>query len=229
MEIKHDKSYLHLYEDWKKAGFTNEVVGKICIQGNYQYEEYEIVKKIADYLESNYKMYQYIKNNGVKFGEEDLFFWTNERERMLYFDLTIKADTLDKHNFIVHSIVQYLEQNYSESQLYIRLQYTERKNWKSINKFLGNEFDIVNLPIDKLRPLYGYIYSSNQFTKENIDKLHRLSEEYIGQFEGKKVCWNNDIKGTIKKIGDTYGLFKPRATRTYYPLDLSKINSLVLI
>lgn len=225
MKIKHNKMYLSLWEDWKKAGFTNETITKICIEG-----ECETVKQIADYLENNYKMYQYVKNNGIKYGEEDLFFWTNCGETLTYFDITVKANTLVQHNEIVNSIIQYLEANYSNTQLYVDLQYHNLKDWNLINEYLSKDFDIDNLDVDKLRPLYGYLYSGHQLTKENESKLIQLSEDYLKQFENKKVILNDNIRGTIKRITeDSFGLFKPRATRTYYPIDLSKIKSLVLI
>lgn len=232
MEIKHDKSYLSENNVMVDAGFANDVVGKICFQGNFKLGEHALIKQIADYLENNFRMYQYIKDNGVKFKTEDLFFWTNDsRDKLLYFDVNVKADTLVRHNEIVDTITKYIENNYSNSEMYVRLQYTKRMDWNKINEFLKQDFNINNLPIELLQPLHNESkYCGNGFTEESINKLISLSNEYLNQFTDKKVLWNGEIKGTIRKFEESrYGLFKPRAKKTYYPIELGNIRSLATI
>lgn len=231
MQIKHDLSYLPESKVLLEAGFAHDVVKKICFQGHFKLNEGKFIKQIADHLEENYKMYQYVKDNGVKFKEEDLFFWTNDtREELLYFDVNVRADTLEKHNEIVQEIVKYIEDNYSNTEMYVRLQYSRRENWDAINEFLKQDFDLNNLPIEKLQPLYREIQYSNGFTKESVMKLRELSNSFLDQFTDKKVLLNGgELKGTIRKLGDHFGLFKPRARKTYYHINLGVIKSLTLI
>jgi len=230
MEIKHDQSYLSENNTLVEAGLANDMIWKICIQGNLKENEYKLIKQIADYLEENFRMYQYKKDNGVKFKTEDLYFWTNEeREKMLYFDVSVKADTPEKHNQIVNSIVKYLEENYSDSQIYVRLQYKRLVNWNKVNEYLKQDFDLNKMPVNVLQLLHNDSnYVGHGLTLESINKLNELSNAYLDQFVDKKVLWNGEIKGTVRKFEEgRYGLFKPRARKTYFPIELGKIKSLV--
>lgn len=232
MEIKHDQSYLSENNTLVDAGLANDMIWKICIQGNNKVNEQKLIKQIADYLEENFRMYQYKKDNGIKSQTEDLFFWTNgDREKMLYFDVSVKADTPEKHNQIVNSVIEYLKSNYTDSQIYVRLQYKRITNWNVVNEYLKQNFDLDNLPINVLQLLHNDSkYCGHGFTKESIDKLHELSNYYLDQFVDKKVLWNGQIKGTIRKFEEgRYGLFKPRARKTYHPIELGKIQSLVFV
>ena len=37
------------------------------------------------------------------------------------------------------------------------------------------------------------------------------------------------IKGTVKRVSNGYGIFKPRATKTYYPFDMKIIENISVI
>lgn len=229
MKIEHNLDYLPSNDILVEAALANDVIGKICLEGNFKHREQII--QIADYLENNFRMYQYKKDNGVKYKTEDLFFWTNcQREEMTYFDVTVNSETLEGHNEIVNTVVKYLEENYSDTEIYVSLQYTRRFDWNKINQFLKQDFDLNNLPVSVLQILHSESkYCGRKFTEQDIEKLNKLSTLYLDQFVGKKVIWNGQIKGTIRKLSDGFGLFKPRAKKSYYPLELGNIKSLSLI
>lgn len=226
MKIKEYKGYLTENNQLVKAGLSDNVVTKISFEGSFQANEQLIMKSIADYLEENYKMYQYKKDNGVKFGEHDLFFWTN-RDDLLYFDVNINAETLEKHNQIVNSIVNYIENNYSNTQINVTLNYTVRNDWNRINDYLKQDFGVNNLPIEVLQELHrGINYAGWDFTKESVQKLNELSNLYLDQFVDKRVFWNG-MKGTIKNFDENrYGFFKLRARKNYYTISLGNSDSL---
>lgn len=225
MEMKHDKSYLYLYKRMVDTGFTDEVVGKICVQGGVN--EQENITELLDILENNFRMYQYKKDNGVKYGTEDLFYW-GDRER--YFDVTVKANDLKNHNKIVADVLNIIENNFKNSDFYVRLQYDNRIDYEKINEYLKQDFDISNFQISTLGAFYENIPSNHgRYTKESTQKLYKLSNDFLDQYVDKKVIVNQTLKGTIHKLDDIFALFKPRATKTYYPLNIGVIQSIELV
>lgn len=231
MEFIHDKELIIENNPLINAGMADNVVRKICFQGNFSCNEQSIIKSIADYLEKNYRMYQYIKDNGIKFGTEDLFFWTNrEYEDLLYFDVVVKAESVGKHNHLVNSIVKYIEESYSNTKISVRLQYSSKLNWSRINEYLSNVYYISDIPFDILQTLYDRLYySDNELNAESVTKIRLLSEIYLEQFVNKRVVFNG-IQGTVRKVEENrYGFFKLRARKSYYNLELNNIQSLSIV
>jgi hypothetical protein len=170
-------------------------------------------------------MYQYKKDNGIKYGQEELFYWSDGSER--YFDVTLKDDNSSLHNEqIAKDIEQYVKDNYSDKNLHVRYQYTDRINWSSVNDYIKNfELDLNNIPFDELKAVSAYIYSyGKNYAEGNKEKLWDIEEKIFNHFNNKKVVYNG-ITGTLKQLkNESYGVFKPRATKTYYPISLSKIK-----
>lgn len=232
MKIKHDRSYLCLYDDIKSV-FTFECVGKICVEGyNNNKENHEkYIKDILDYLESNYKMYQYKKDNGIKYGEEDLFYWGNGES--LYFDVTLKDDNKKIVNErLVNEILRFLNDNYSNSNLYIRLQYTLKINWNFVHEYIAKNNDVNDYNIGVLYDFYHNHYDyRNYFTSDEVEKINNLTNAFIGQYNNKKVLLKNGTKGTIKYISslNKYGLFKPRVKNKFVPISSVDLQELEII
>lgn len=225
MEIIDDKSYLYLNKRMVNTGFTDEVVGKICVQGGC--DEQQAIDRLLDILENRFRMYQYKKNNGVLFDTEDLFYW-GDRKR--YFDVTVKANTLERHNKIVAEVLDIINCDFKNTQFYVRLQYDNRTDWDRINEYMQQDFDIDNLPLSILSAFYKDMqYDDRKYSMEATEKLHELSNLFLSKFIDKKVIVNGNIKGYVHKLSDTYALFKPRATKTYYPLNLGVIQSIKMI
>ena len=228
LSIKHDKSYLR-NDILKELGYRNETINKICFQGNFKIPGSEqIIQQIKDYLENTYKMYQYKKDNGVKYGEHELFYWCIHNDK-IYFDVTLNDKfTIEYNNKIVAEIEEYINNNYAEATLYVRYQYSDIINWDKVNDYLNvYELDFNNIPFNLLSSLAYYSFcAGNGITGKNKEKLYNIELEIQKYFKGKKVIFNN-IKGTVKEFKEGYfGVFKPRATRTYYPFQLSTIHSL---
>jgi len=231
MEIKHDKSYLNLWDGQRKAGFTQEIANKIVfdadIRDNRCIESFQIIK---DWLEDNFKMYQYKKDNGVKHGEHELFYWASweNPERYWTIDFNEKL-SFNKRIELIKQIEKYLMDNYSEISGFIRLQYQNCMDWNLVNEYVSTlEIDYNNIPYEKLRAIFYFQFNDwRNLIKDNAEKLLNIQQELLKTLEDKKVIFNG-IKGTLKKIDNygTYGVFKPRATRQYYKIGLNNIETL---
>lgn len=232
MNIKHDKSYLNLWGDQRDAGFTKETIGKIVFDANIKDNRcITAFQTIKDWLEDNYKMYQYKKDNGIKHGEHELFYWASWQTPEGHWSIDLNERlSFDKRIELIDQIVKYLKDNYSDICGEIRLQYKNCMDWDVVNEFITDlEIDYNNIPYNKLRPIFDFQFTGDwkYLSKNNIDRLYYIQKEIFKKLEGKKVVFNG-IQGTVKKIGeDNYGVFKPRATRTYYKLDMGNIKSLV--
>jgi hypothetical protein len=226
MEIRHDKSYLYLYEDMKQTGFTNLAVTKVRFEGTRKdNRSIQALEQIKDYLHEHYRLYQY-KNKDLKYGEHDLFHWSNSDN---YFTIDYNdKDTNDRYTELTKEIVEYVENNYADIEGSLSLQYEEVTDWNKINDYIMNtEFDINNLPFKILQPIVKNAqYTGNTLLLESRDKLFNLESQLLESLAGKKIVYNS-INGTLKKIKEgVYGVFKPKATRTYYQIGLSMIQSL---
>lgn len=232
LEIKHDMNYLTGKQGLKGIGFTDITVFKICFQGMRSDDTKIIIQELKDYLESKYKMYQYKKDNGVKYGEHELFYWHNGDTRHndfeRYFDVTLNDNNSIEHNeTISKEIEQYIKEKYSNDNLYVRFQYTDRIDWDKVNNYIKDFIlDLDNIPFEELQAVSSNMYYvGSHYASESIDKLIEIEKIIMEHFKGKKVIYNG-IKGTLRKLDNGYGVFKPRATRTYYPIELSKIKEL---
>jgi len=132
---------------------------------------------------------------------------------------------------MLEQIINYITEQYSNISGFISLQYKNCMDWELTNNYFENlEVDFNNLPYGKLRAIF-YLQCSGDWehlTKENVDKLYNIQFELLESLEGKKVIYNG-IKGTVKRVNNEgYGVFKPRATRTYYPLELRTVRELML-
>ena len=233
MEIKHDKSYLNLWADQSNAGFTRELANKIVFQADVRDNRCIVAfQTIKDWLEDNYKMYQYKKGNGVKYGEHELFYWASWDTPERYFTIDFnEVLSFDKRIELLEQIESYIVNNLSNIGGFIRLQYKNCMDWDLVNEYvLQLEIDCNNIPYDKLRAIFDFQFTGDwkYLTKENALKLYNIQQELLKNLEGKKVIYNG-IKGTVKKVNNGgYGVFKPRATRTYYPIELKTIKELML-
>ena len=232
LEIKHDMSYLYLTNNkLKQMGFTNTTVYKICFQGMYSDDTKIIIQELKDYLELKYKMYQYKKDNGIKFGEEELFYWSNY-DSQRYFDVTLKDNNNIKHNEkISKEIEEYVKEKYKNTNLYVRFQYHNRIDWSKINDYIEYfELDFNNIPFEELAAISSRMfYVGSYYTEESMIKLANIEKQIMKYFQNKKIIYNN-IKGTLRELPcGGYGVFKPRATKTYYPIKLKSIEKLELV
>ncbi len=243
MEIKHNESYCYLYEDMKSEGFTDRAVNKLGFQGYATDLENskQAIQKIKDYLEEHYKMYQYKKDNGVTFKECELFYWSNDSD--LYFTVNLSDYYTNEHNNeIVSEILNYIENNYSNIQGYVNIQYEERTDWNKVNDYILNtQFDVKNLPFKTLRAIeYNTYCKGDTISMEARDKLIEIKNSFLSSVENHKIeCTfimtgifgqsKQVIKGTVKKVNNNYGIFKPRATKTYYPFDMTMIEDVKVI
>lgn len=244
MEIKHDESYCYLYKDMESAGFTDRAVNKLCFQGYGTDLENskKAIQDIKDYLEEHYKMYQYKKDNGVTFKECELFYWCNDGDN-LYFTINLSDYYTNEHNNkIVSEILNYIENNYSHINGFVNIQYEERTDWNKVNNYILNtEFDINNLPFKTFRAIaYNTQYNGNTISIEARDKLAEINNSFLSNIENHKIeCTfimsgilgqsEQIIKGTVKRVNNGYGIFKPRATKTYYPFDMKIIENISVI
>ncbi len=232
MEIIHDKYYLNLWAEQREAGFTQEIANKIVFDADIRdARSIETFQTIKDYLEENYIMYQYKKDNRVKYGEHELFYWASWENPERYWTIDFNENlSFDKRIELLNQIIKYLENNFTSVGGSVRLQYKNCMDWNLANDFISNlDIDINNIPYAKIKALYCFQFTGDwrNLTTENVNKLMSLEQELLKSLEGKKVILNG-IKGTLKKIDDcgTYGVFKPRATRQYYKIGLKYIDTL---
>lgn len=232
MEIKHDKSYLNLWGDQRNAGFTREFADKIRFDADTRDNRCMVAfQEIKDYLEKNYKMYQYKKDNGVKHGEHELFYWASWDTPDRYWTIDLnKRLSFEKRIELLEQIIKYLEDNFSDISGNIYLQYKNCMDWDLVNKYISElEIDYNNLPYNKLRAIFDFQFTGDweYLTKENADKLYNIQRNLFENLEGKKVIFNG-IKGTLKKVSSygEYGVFKPRTKKTYYKIGLNNIKTL---
>lgn len=224
MLIKDDKSYLHLWEDVKNAGFTVEKVSRI----DFNYKNDDNIIKILDWLENNFKMYQYKKDNGLRYGDHELHYWSNGTN---YIQLSFNTkNSFDSWDILLSRILNHITENYSDTEGEIYLHYQNCIDWEKINDYVMNtNFDINSLPLEKLQIIcHQGGLSGSLLSKESKVKLAEIENNFLENLEGKKVVYNN-MKGNIKKFRDDYVFFKQRATKTYYNIGLAKIRSLDLV
>ena len=232
MNIEHDKYYLNLWIQQKEAGFSQEIVSKIRFDADVKDDRcVKAFQEIKDWLEANYKMYQYKKDNGVKYGEHELFYWANWETPERYWTIDFNEIlSFEKRIELMQQIVKHIESNYSDISGYIYLQYKNCMDWDLANEYILNlDVDYSNVPFDQLRAIFYFQFTGGwkYLNKENANKLIDIQQELFKGLEDKKVVFNG-IKGTLKKIDNNggYGVFKPRATRTYQKIGLNNIISL---
>lgn len=231
MKINHDRSYLNLWGKEKEIGITEEKINRLRFEINNE----KIAINIADWLEENFEMYQY--KNKKNYGKHQLFFWCN-CGNMNYFTIDYNDNTdftFEEWDQWTEKITKYINDNYIEVKGDVYLQYKNCIKWNEVNDYIKNtEFDLNNLPYNKLNVLSKYVYTvGGRLTEENKNKLIdldiQLQNELLKSKENKKAIYNG-IKGTIKRVKEgEYGFFKPRATMTYYPVRLDTIDSLEFI
>lgn len=244
MKITYDESYLYLYDDMKRLSFTDRAVNKLCFQANTTSNRVgeTAIKQIKDYLENHYKMYQYIKDNGVKYGEHELFYWDNGND--LYFTVNLNDErfSVEYNNRIVDEIIDYITKNYSNIKGYVSIQLEERTNWDKVNDYVHTtDFDINNLPYSTLQMITSKAYcKGNTLDIESRNKLSAIESELMNAFVDHRVFYEqvsdgifgkskNVIKGTLRKINNsTFGVFKPHAKKQYYRIGLTMIADLKL-
>jgi hypothetical protein len=223
LEIKHDMHYL-TKSPLVELGYTNTTVFKICFEGKN-------VRNIADYLEKKYKMYQYVKNNGIRYGEHMLFFWSNGSQS--YFDVTLnEKNTIEYNEKIANEIEEYIKDNYQDTRLYVSYKYHDRIDWDKVNKFINEyELDFNNIPFNLLSDIASYRHTGgNRLNENSMIKLSQIENEIQKYYNNKKIIFNNNIKGTVKEFKEGhFGVFKPRATRKYYRFTLDGIHNLEIV
>lgn len=231
-KISEHKDYLTANTSLKDLGLEYDTIGKLCIQGRKGFES--AILEIKQWLEAHYRMYQYKKGNGVKYGEHELFYWHNCNDS-LYFTVDIEHSNVDDAKRIADEIVAYITAEHHTADGYVSLQYESVLRWGAINQFVM-EMDTSDkdvLPLNALARIArkGYL-TGHTLTLESRDKLHELELELLGAMCGKKVCidtggMGQPVKGTLHQLaGGQFAVFKPRATRTYYPVSLGNIANL---
>lgn len=228
MKIKHDKGYLNLWKDMKDAGFTNERISRLDFDGM----EEEKAKELLDWLEENFIVYQYKNRTREQYKKHELFFWSNGS--LDYFRISFNDENgyanwdkwLDK-------ILNHITENHPDTKGLLSLHYQNCINWDKVNNYIQNtNFDINNLPLDKLRIITknggskGRTVVGSLLSDESKEILYQLEKELLKSLVDKKVFYNG-VKGTIRKIDDNmYGFFKLRARKNYYWIRLENIRSL---
>lgn len=232
-QISHDKSYLHSKQEFLSKGFQYDAISKLCFQGIKKYIKQSNIAllDILDWLESNYRMYQYKKDNGVKYGEHELFYWSNGDSS--YFSIDINHDVVKSVDDVVEDILAYAESKLKDIDGYIRLQYGTITDWDRINVYImETEFDESNLPLNVLSYFSARSqYVGNTLTIPAREKLHQIENQVFNPLLNKKIVWETatgkTIKGTLRQGGDgSFRLFKLRATKTYYPVGLKNANEI---
>ena len=233
LEINHSKRLLDKNGTLQKNGYTNEAIYKI----SFESKNTVLIQTLKDYLEANYKMYQYKKNNGIKHGEEELFYWCNYQNDMhkRYFDVTLNDNNSIEHNQnIVKEIEDYLTNNYFNESLYVSYQYKDVIDWNKVNAFV-EEYQLVlndiSFDFRLLSKIWYYGRSvSGKLNKNNIDKLASIESQIQQYFKDKKIIFNG-IKGTVKEFTKgRFGVFKqPNARKTYYSFILENIQEIVIV
>ena len=232
-QINHDKSNLHSKQVFLAKGFQFDAISTLWFQGDNNNKERSRIAfiDILDWMESKYKMFQYKKGNGVKYGEHGLFYWSNGDG--LYFSIQINHDILKNADDVVKDILDYSESKLMGIDGYIRLQYATIIDWNRISAYImETEFDIDNLPLNEL----SYISAQSQYigctlTIPAREKLSQIEKQVFYPFVDKIIVWKTTtgktIKGTLRQGGDgTFMLFKPRATKTYYNVGLKNTNEI---
>ena len=229
LEISHYKGLLRENGTLQKNGYTNEVIYKICFES----KNTVLMQTLKDYLETNYKMYQYKKDNGIKFGEEELFYWHNSlcNDGKQYFDVTLRDhNSIEYNQNIIKEIEEYLVINHSNEILHVCYNYHDRIDWNKVNAFIeeyqlilsGTSFDFRLLAI----MWYHGRAVGGKLSKTSIDKIAIIESQIQQHFKGKKIMFNG-IKGTVKEIGEgRSGVLKPHAKKTYYPFILGNIQEI---
>lgn len=228
MKINYNENFLKLNEI--KFGFSTKEIQKISFQGSgFEEKSANYIRDIKDYLENNFKVYQY-KDNGVKYGEHDLLYWSNEKDELyFYVCLNFENDT-EENKKITSKILKYINKKYNKIDLWVDVQYSNRQNWDIMNEYiLSNEFDINNFFNEKIKVITSYAYKQgNGLSKEAYNKLITLKENLMPQLENKKVFYHG-IRGTVKKVSEKlYGFYKLRTRLKCTLIDVNNMGALQL-
>ncbi|HCF37831.1 MAG TPA: hypothetical protein DER56_01955 [Thermosipho africanus] len=169
--------------------------------------------------------------NGVKYGEHELFYWASWETPEAHWTIDFNEDIpFEKRIELMQQIVWHIENKYQNISGFINLQYKNCMNWDFVNKYVSNlDVDYNNIPFDQMRAIFDFQFTGEwkYLSKENSSKLIGIQQTLFKILENKKIVFNG-IKGTLKKIDDNggYGVFKPRARKTYYKIGLNNIASL---
>lgn len=237
--IKHDYSYIRTPQRLKDLKICEDVIDKIAIDTNDEKTAIEFL----DYIEGKYKLYQYKKDNGVRFGGHELFFWRGGNYK--HFTLNINHNLIDKEKILddlqSHHII-------SNSDVYIRFQYATIPIESSIDKWLKqvevSRDGIKLFDWEAFQYVYGLAYYSNGYciSRDMKDKIFNIEQELFEFIEGKRIDAiltyesvfgnsNQNMIGKIIKINDNigYGFFKGKAVKKYYPISPVNIKSLCVV
>ena len=229
--IMENRDYIITETSLKDLGLEYDTIGKLCITGYSGAER--AVFEIKEWLEGNYRMYQYDKGNGVRYGEHELFYW-NLSDDSLYFTIDIEHKNVDDAQRVSDEIVSYIKSNHNGADGSVTLQYESVLRWDAINQFVA-ELDISaadGLPLPAIaRIAYEAQYVSDTLTFSNREKLHSLETKLLGAMRDKRVYYtienmNMSIKGTLCQLTDGKFVVKPRATKLYFPVELQNITKL---
>lgn len=224
INIKENKSYLRKSK-LKDNGLEEEKITRLDIKSDK-----DTLKKIADLLESKFKMYQYKENNGINFNEEEIFYYSNigwnGKDYPDFIKLTLKWDNI-KNNNIVNEILNIVKENCLNSVINIDLVYTNTLNKEKIKDYIDNfEINKNNIIENKyiLSAIDQNVFSYHKLNGLKIeDKLKEIENFIVNELLDNKVIFNG-MKGRIKKVGDDkYGFFKLKARVNYYCFGLENL------
>ncbi|MDR1132103.1 MAG: hypothetical protein LBL15_06775, partial [Oscillospiraceae bacterium] len=227
LEIKEDKSFLSTDASLKSLGLEYETVGKLCFQVYRGFERSLFV--IKEWLEENFRMYQYKKGNGVKYGEHELFYWHRDGDDR-YFTVNITHKNASARR-ITEEVIAYLAAAHSGAEGCVVLQYEDVLDWAAVNRFVtGMDVSDKNgLPLSAIARIAGKSHNTGDtLTPGSRDKLSKLEAELLGALRDKRVSlstWRDKrVNGTLRQLdGGGFALFESRARKTYIPVSLRHI------
>jgi len=110
MNITNDRSYIN--HSRIENGIATEQPFKVAVDRCWGKD----ITPLMDEIERTFKVYQYKNDNGVKYGEEELFFWTNTQYpdisdgKMAFFSLNLNRKTTpDERRAVLDRLLPILE------------------------------------------------------------------------------------------------------------------------
>lgn len=224
MKITNDFSYLSKKEKYDRS-YINLGVFHLRFLFKADNNVNSNATRILDWMEENFKMYQYKKNNGVKYGEHELFFWCNCGD-FSYFTIGFIYKSLEKCEKYVNKILMYLIEECEDIEGDVVIQYTDCVNYEKLSKYIVEEFDFNNINYKALS-LIKYYEDEKKLTSEAIEKLHSINNQFISKILKKQVIING-IKGSFKEVPGGYGFFECRKRKYYRDINITDIYSFKL-
>ena len=230
-EIIESKEFISKDTSLKDLGLAFDAAHKLRFQARPGFER--SIFEIKEWLEANFKMYQYKKDNGVKYGEHELFYWHRDGDDR-YFTVDIKYKDIRADRNAASEILCYIATAHKNVDGYVVLQFKTIPSWADINRFIMDMdiSDTEKLPLNAIAVIANEsYYTGDTLTLDSRAKLSKLETDLLGAMRDKKVRFSDSvgrpIMGTLRQLSNGgFALFKPRATKTFYPMSLRNIANL---